>query len=579
MQVKTMNLFNPVKINISTRPTTGKNSRTTTKDFKQNTSPEVKTFYFKARSLQAVSCEKPQKPSLKTRLSKAIFSYNSIQSIQPKESSSKIILKISIFKERPAVVLFDYPSFCNLPSKSLENCYKLSLTEAEKVKLRYKFTKKTPVYNCILNSLEFSGFSRTESKTKANLILSALPKSKSLKFMNKFQKVNHFPGSWCLGRKDSMWKNIWKKRREFGEDYNICPTTYILPEDFKFFQQDREDNPGSLWIKKPVASSCGRGIKMVSSTTSVERRSGYLISRYISNPHTIKDLKYDLRIYVLVTSFDPLRIYFYQEGLVRFATQNYSKDVKNLKKRFIHLTNYSVNKKAQNYISNQGQQTQNDTFSYKWPLSALKSNYEALGINFEDVMQRVKDVVIKTIIAVEPEVVCKTLSLTKNRATSCFELYGFDILIDSDLKPWLLEVNVAPSLSSGSALDKQIKTSLMCDIYTLVGLVPFDRAMFKTEEKRNKSMNTRTNFKNYSNVLNSELLTDLSEDEVRIIAENQEEMSRLGRFQRIFPLKENALIYEKYFEVKRVNNALTWKSMMVEYDVLDGYLTRVVNVI
>jgi hypothetical protein len=194
-------------------------------------------------------------------------------------------------------------------------------------------------------------------------------------------------------------------------------------------------------------------------------------------------------------------------------------------------------------------------------------------------MQRVKDVVIKTIIAVEPEVVCKTLSLTKNRATSCFELYGFDILIDSDLKPWLLEVNVAPSLSSGSALDKQIKTSLMCDIYTLVGLVPFDRAMFKTEEKRNKSMNTRTNFKNYSNVLNSELLTDLSEDEVRIIAENQEEMSRLGRFQRIFPLKENALIYEKYFEVKRVNNALTWKSMMVEYDVLDGYLTRVVNVI
>ena len=473
------------------------------------------------------------------------------------------------------MILFDYPLFCNLPSKVSKSCYKLSSEEAQKVKLRYKFTKKTPVYNCILNSLEFSGFSRTDSKSKANLILSALPKQKSLKFMNKFQKSNHFPGSWSLGRKDCMWRNIWKKRREFGEDYNICPTTYIMPDDFKFFQQDREDNPGALWIKKPVASSCGRGIKMVSSSTVVEKRAGYLISRYIANPHTIKELKYDLRIYVLVTSYDPLRIYMYQEGLVRFATQNYSKDVKSLKKRFIHLTNYSVNKKAQNYVSNQGQAANDNSFSYKWPLSALKASYESLGINFDEVMNRVKDVIIKTIISVEPEIVCKTLSLTRNRASSCFELYGFDILIDSDLKPWLLEVNVAPSLSSGSVLDKQIKTSLMCDIYTLVGIVPFNRATFKNEEKRNKSMNTRTNFKNYANVMNCESFADLSEDEVKVIAENQEEMSRLGRFQRIFPLKENIFTYEKYFEVKRVNNALTWKSMTLEFDVLEGYLSRV----
>ena len=74
------------------------------------------------------------------------------------------------------------------------------------------------------------------------------------------------------------------------------------------------------------------------------------MSRYISNPHLIDGYKYDLRIYVLVTSFDPLKVYMFKEGLVRFATEKYSTNPKTLKKRFVHLTNYSVNKKADTYV-------------------------------------------------------------------------------------------------------------------------------------------------------------------------------------------------------------------------------------
>jgi len=77
-----------------------------------------------------------------------------------------------------------------------------------------------------------------------------------------------------------------------------------------------------------------------------------LVSKYLDDPHLINGLKYDLRVYVLVTNFNPLKIYIYDDGLVRFATEKYSKDPKTLQKKFVHLTNFSINKKAPNFMKN-----------------------------------------------------------------------------------------------------------------------------------------------------------------------------------------------------------------------------------
>lgn len=44
------------------------------------------------------------------------------------------------------------------------------------------------------------------------------------------------------------------------------------------------------------------------------------MSKYLSKPHLLRGFKYDLRIYVLVTCYDPLRVYLFEEGLVRMAT-------------------------------------------------------------------------------------------------------------------------------------------------------------------------------------------------------------------------------------------------------------------
>jgi tubulin polyglutamylase TTLL4 len=86
----------------------------------------------------------------------------------------------------------------------------------------------------------------------------------------------------------------------------------------------------------------------------------------------------------------------------------------------------------------------------------------------------VKDVIVKTLISVEPHIVSNLNKCPGNR-NSCFEIFGFDVLIDKKLKPWLLEVNVLPSLSSSSPFDKTVKTLLICDALTLVGVRGYDK--------------------------------------------------------------------------------------------------------
>ena len=61
-----------------------------------------------------------------------------------------------------------------------------------------------------------------------------------------------------------------------------------------------------------------------------------------------------MRIYCLVTSYDPLKVYIFKEGLVRFATQKYTNNAKSVDKQYIHLTNYSVNKKNEEYVKSKG---------------------------------------------------------------------------------------------------------------------------------------------------------------------------------------------------------------------------------
>lgn len=97
-----------------------------------------------------------------------------------------------------------------------------------------------------------------------------------------------------------------------------------------------------------------------------------------------------------------------------------------------------------------------------------------MNIDYDEVFVKIKDLIIKSILSVEPIIANNMQRSSKNRHL-CFEIYGFDVILDSELKPWLLEVNVLPSLSSSSLLDKRIKTSLLSDIFQTIGVIPYNK--------------------------------------------------------------------------------------------------------
>ena len=126
-----------------------------------------------------------------------------------------------------------------------------------------------------------------------------------------------------------------------------------------------------MYIMKPAALICGKGIKVIAQKQEVKKKPGFVLSQYVANPYTINGFKFDLRIYCLVTCYDPLKVYIFKEGLVRFATKKYTNNPKSVDKQYIHLTNYSVNKKNDEYVKSKGGKgdEEDQELASKWNLA------------------------------------------------------------------------------------------------------------------------------------------------------------------------------------------------------------------
>ncbi|TFK02228.1 putative tubulin polyglutamylase TTLL9 [Platysternon megacephalum] len=260
-------------------------------------------------------------------------------------------------------------------------------------------------------------------------------------YMDEHVRICHFRNHYELTRKNYIVKNLKRFRKQIEREAgkleatkcDFFPKTFEMPSEYHLFVEEFRKNPGITWIMKPVARSQGRGIFLFRKLKDVIdwRKDGvrtddqkdetqvenYVAQCYIENPYLIGGRKFDLRVYVLVMSYIPLKAWLYRDGFARFSNTRFT--LSSIDDHYVHLTNVAVQKTAPDYDPEKG---------CKWMIQRFRQ-YLTAKHGAE---------VVETLFAEMDNIFIKSLQSVQKVIISdkhCFELYGYDILIDQDLKP------------------------------------------------------------------------------------------------------------------------------------------------
>jgi len=231
-----------------------------------------------------------------------------------------------------------------------------------------------------------------------------------------FQKYNHFEASRFLTRKDCLKRNIERARnarfrtgrtssQESASelDFHIMTETFVLPKEYVSFTKSfltcqKTDRMTNFWIIKPVGLSRGRGIKIVNDICAVSYSEPVVVQKYLSKPYLFDGYKFDLRLYILVTSFSPLEAFIYRQGFARFATKPYSSSAIDIENEQIHLTNSSIQIKYNLNLDHPVKRAKYMGGGNKVSLEWLWTSLASKGVNIKSLQSKIDEVCVKSLI-------------------------------------------------------------------------------------------------------------------------------------------------------------------------------------
>ena len=283
----------------------------------------------------------------------------------------------------------------------------------------------------------------------------------NIRMHNKIEFNQH------LTNKKGLYESLKNYAKALNVDvFDFVPLTFHVkggendPEFLKFFEafcnleQDKKKNKSqNVWIIKPGENSNrGQGISVCSSIdqikdiikdTSPSKTNAirtYIIQKYIEKPFLIHKRKFDFRCYALITSINGvIQGYFYSDGYLRTTSCEYN--IKDVSNNFIHLTNDAIQKHSEEY----GKYEDGNKLSYKDFQRYLDFYCPEKKVTFlADILPKIKNLAKDSIQAAY-------LKIDPNRRLHCMEILGYDFMLDSNLKPWLIEVNTNPCLELSSS--------------------------------------------------------------------------------------------------------------------------------
>lgn len=411
--------------------------------------------------------------------------------------------------------------FFTTDKNQINNDY-ITLTGNSIIKCKSNFSEVVKILK--KNNIKIANDSKNNLTYK---LLSNNEITEHLKQLNKYQRYSHFPITGYMTNKYRLLKSYNNKKAKFPNDYNFLIESYILPKEKDKLKENFKNS--NLWISKPYNLSRGRQVNVINDIKQIKEKK-VIVSKYIK-PHTLFGKKYDIRIMMLITSYDPLIIYLYTDGVLRFATHPYSTDKEfYIEDKFMHLTNNCVNKDSIYFKANDDPNLLAESVA---SLKSFRRYCDENKIDYKKIISKVKDFVIKCVLLDYD----KSINILKKEynmpsSKNIFELLGVDIILDENLEPHILEINLSPSLNFNCKASEIIYEKILVDTFNIIGIKPYDRGekikrdVLKTEDK---------------------------------IKENIDELKReRGGFELIFPLKENIDKYRRFISKPSELNVKIW---------------------
>ena len=175
--------------------------------------------------------------------------------------------------------------------------------------------------------------------------------------------------------------------------------------------------------------------KKTSRSKGLIKTSRFVIQKYIEKPLLFRNRKFDLRVWVLIDQ--DMKLYAFKECYVRLSTEAYKLD--SFEEKFVHLTNNALQKYSENY-------TEDETLKSAKELEDFVQATKKPDFSFKgQVWEKIKEM-IRLVYR------CSAKQLNSNNKNKSFEIFGYDFMIDSNLKTWLIEVNTNPSITTGGKI-------------------------------------------------------------------------------------------------------------------------------
>ncbi|XP_049281983.1 probable tubulin polyglutamylase ttll-15 [Anopheles funestus] len=303
----------------------------------------------------------------------------------------------------------------------------------------------------------------------------------NLQHMKRHQMVNHFPGSGYITNK----VDLSTTRLQY------IPPAFKLPAESTQFREYAAANPEKLFVQK---NNQHRHIQIKAIEEIDFSSNDTFIQEFIDDPLLVDGYKFDIGVYTVITSIDPLRVYIYK-GDILF--------------RYCPVPYYPFN------ASNVDKYIVGDDYLPTWEVPSLGQYYTKYGFGMKDsfdayltstgrdpstIWEQVEDAIRLLILKKEP-LLTGLLSRYANKR-NFFEMMRFDLVVDNKLKVYLMEANMSPNLSSAHFKPNQLLyEQVIYHLFQLVGVgSSIKRDSFRKQQPGTEAM--LTSLKNLATAAN-----------------------------------------------------------------------------